>query len=93
MKPTKKKIKNATISAKTIVGPTGVPAIIEAMMPMAVHTTEIIAEQMVTDLKDLNIRILLKAGKIINAEINNEPTKFIAKTMIMAVTTDRKSVV
>ena len=52
MKPTKKKIKNVTISAKTIVGPTGVPAIIEAMMPMAVHTTEIMAEQMVTDLKD-----------------------------------------
>ena len=75
------------MSARTIVGPTGVPAIIEANIPVAVQLTDKIAEQIVTDLNDLKIRIALKAGKIINAEIRSEPTRFIAKTMIIAVTT------
>ena len=77
----------AIISAKTIVGPTGVLAIIEAKIPIAVQETDNRAEQIVTDLNDLKMRIALNAGKIISAEINNEPTKFIAKTMMTAVTT------
>ena len=75
------------MSANTIVGPTGVPAIIEARIPSAVQDTDKIAEHIVTDLNDLKMRIALKAGKIINAEINKEPTRFIAKTMMTAVTT------
>lgn len=75
------------MSAKTIVGPTGVPAIMEAKMPMAVHETDKIAEHIVTDLNDLKMRIALKAGKIIKADMSNEPTRFIAKTMMTAVTT------
>ena len=75
------------MSAKTIVGPTGVPAYIEARIPMAVQETDNIAEQIVTDLNDLKMRIALKAGKIIKAEISNEPTRFIANTMMTAVTT------
>ena len=75
------------MSAKTIVGPTGVPAIMEAKIPTAVQETDKIAEQIVTDLNDLKMRIALKAGKIINAEISNEPTKFIARTIMTAVTT------
>ena len=85
--PTRKKMPKAIISAKTIVGPTGVLAIIEAKIPIAVQETDNRAEQIVTDLNDLKMRIALNAGKIISAEINNEPTKFIAKTMMTAVTT------
>ena len=87
MNPTNKKIKNTAISATTMVGPTGVPAKMETSIPVAVQTTETIAELMVTDLNDLKTRILLNAGKIINAEISKEPTRFIAKTMMTAVTT------
>ena len=75
------------ISAHTIVGPTGVSNKIDAMMPIAVQSTDMTAEQIVTDLNDLNILIALKAGKIIKAEMSNEPTRFIAKTMIIAVIT------
>ena len=87
IKPIAKKTMKAMMSAKTMVGPTGVPAIMEAKIPTAVQTTDKIAEQIVTDLNDLKILIALSAGKIINAEINNEPTKFIAKTIMTAVTT------
>ena len=87
IRPTAKNIKKVRISATTIVGPTGVPKIIDAMIPLAVQTTEIIAELIVTDLNDLKTLILLKAGKIIKAEMSKEPTRFIAKTMMIAVTT------
>ena len=69
-----------------MVGPTGVPEAKESNNPVVAQVTEIIAELIVTDLKLLKTRIALKAGKMINAEINNEPTKFIAKTMMIAVT-------
>ena len=85
MNPAPKKAKNTIMSAATIVGPTGVPATIEVNNPVVAQNTEIIAELIVTDLNDLNILIALKAGKIINAEIKRDPTKFIAKTIITAV--------
>ena len=58
----------------------------EVNKPVAAHTTEIIAELIVTDLKLLNTRIALNAGNMIKAEINNDPTRFIAKTIMTAVT-------
>ncbi len=73
------------ISTPTIVGPTGVPAAMEINKPEAAAKTEIIAELIVTDLKLLKTRIALSAGKIIKADINNEPTRFIAKTIMTAV--------
>ena len=87
MNPIRKKIKNTTISTATIVGPTGVPATMDINKPEAAQNTEIIAELMVTDLKLLNTRIALNAGKMIKADINNEPTRFIARTIMIAVTT------
>lgn len=54
---------------------------------LTVQSKEIQAAQMVTDLNVLNKRIALKAGKIMRAETNKEPTSFIAKTMITAVMT------
>ena len=59
----------------------------ETIMPIPAQNTEIIAEQMTTLRKLLKILIADNAGKIINAEINKEPTKFIANTMTNAVIT------
>ena len=78
---------NATISVTTIVDPTGVPARIDNNNPKTAHTTDNTTEQIVTDKNDLNIRIADNAGKIINAEISSDPTRFIASTMITAVIT------
>ena len=67
--------------------PTGVPASIEIMMPEKAHTTENIAEKTVTLLNVLNILMDESAGKITSAEIRSDPTRFIASTMITAMTT------
>ena len=65
--------------------PIGVPAIIEMSIPRTAHKTDIIAEPITTALKLLKSRIVDKAGKIISADVSNEPTKFIAKTIITAM--------
>ena len=76
---------NAIISAATIVLPTGVPVRIETRSPAIEQTTEITAEQIVTERKLLKILIALRAGKITSAEIKSEPTRFIASTIIIAI--------
>lgn len=58
------------------------------MMPTPAHRTAITAEQIITPRKLLNSLIAASAGKIIRAEISIEPTRFIARTMISAVTTE-----
>nr|WP_288679947.1 hypothetical protein [uncultured Brachyspira sp.] len=63
------------------------PARIEIKIPITEQITDIIAEQIVTERKLLNICIDDKAGNIIKAEINNEPTRFIANTMTTAIIT------
>ena len=73
------------ISAATIVLPTGVPARIAIKRPATAQTTEITAEQIVTERKLLKRRIAEMAGKITRAEIKREPTRFIASTMIVAM--------
>ena len=73
------------MSAATIVLPTGVLARIEITRPATAHKTEIIAEQIVTDLKLLKMRIAERAGKITSAEMSREPTRFIASTIITAI--------
>ena len=83
--PINVKIPKATISAITIVAPTGVFARIEIKIPSAAQHTERNAEQIVTDLKLLNTRIADRAGKITSAEISSEPTRFIAITIITAI--------
>ena len=81
----REQIRNATISTATIVEPTGGPNKIAIKSPNVAHTTDNTTEQMVTDKKLLKIRIADNAGKITNAEINKEPTRFIANTMIIAI--------
>lgn len=76
---------NAPISTATMVEPTGVEYIIEIRMPSSAQNTDNIAEQIVTDLKLLNILIAESAGKIISADIKREPTRFIASTIMTAI--------
>ena len=85
--PTTKQMINTTISIATIVAPTGVPAIMEINIPITAHSVEIIAEEIVTSLKLLKILIALMAGNIMSAEIKREPTRFIARTITIAMTT------
>ena len=81
------KTKNTKISAETIVEPTGVDIRIDANIPTAAQMTDIIAEQIITPRKLLNTLIAESDGKIIRADMSSEPTKFIASTIISAVTT------
>ena len=85
--PITKQIRKAIMSATTIVGPTGVEKSIAHKIPDIAHTHEITAEQMTTPLKERTTRIAESAGNISNAEMRSEPTKFIARTMIIAVIT------
>ena len=80
-------MKNTHISAETMVEPTGVPASMETIIPVAAQMREIITEQIITLLKLLKTLIAERAGKMISAEISSEPTKFIAITIMTAITT------
>ena len=75
------------ISQTTIVGPTGVEKIIAVKIPIIAQTTEITVEVITTRLKVRQTRIDDRAGKITSAEIRSEPTRFIASTIMIAVTT------
>ena len=77
---------NARTSAATIVGPTGVENAMDASMPPAAQTTEMTAATTVTPLKLRHTLIADSAGKIISADIRSEPTRFIASTIITAMT-------
>ena len=77
------------MSAITIVGPTGVLHIIATKIPVTALKTEMTQAKMVTFLKLLHTSIDETAGKIINAEIKRVPTRFIASTIITAITLAR----
>ncbi len=77
------------MSIITIVDPTGVPANIEAKIPVTAPNTEITQEKIITFLKLLKSIIEEIAGNIIRAEIKRDPTRFIASTIITAITVAR----
>ena len=85
--PITKQTKKASISQTTIVGPTGVEKMIAEMIPNIAQATDITVERMTTRLKVRQTRIDESAGNITSAEIRSEPTRFIARTIIIAVTT------
>ena len=58
----------------------------EISRPASAQHTESTAEQIVTERKLLKSRMADMAGKIIRAEISRDPTRFIASTMITAIT-------
>ena len=77
------------ISTITIVGPTGVLHIIAAKSPVIALKTEITHANMVTFLKPLQPSIDETAGKIIKTKKKRVPTRFIASTIITAITLAR----
>ena len=74
-----------TMSHATIVDPTGVPDRMEMIIPISVQRTDRIAEQIVTLLKLLNTLIEDIAGKMTSADMRSDPTRFIARTIIVAM--------
>ena len=70
-----------------MVEPTGVPSRIARRSPIDAQKSDIITEQTITLLKLLNTLIAESAGNIISADIRSEPTKFMANTMMTAITT------
>lgn len=69
----------------TIVEPTGDPRRIDVVSPIKAHITEIIADPIVTDLKVLKILIEEITGKTMSADTRSDPTRFIARTITIAV--------
>ena len=69
-----------------IVGPTGVEASMQMIVPTRAQEQEMEAEQIITLLKLLNIRMAERAGKVIKAEMRSAPTIFMAITIITPVT-------
>ena len=88
MKEIRENIKKAAMSDITMVAPTGVPQMIEKIMPKRAQTTDTQTEQTVTERKLRNSFIAQSAGKIIRAETRSDPTRFIARTMMTAVITE-----
>ena len=70
-----------------MVEPTGVSKRIDERMPNIAQKTDIKAEKRMTDLKFLKSRMDERAGKMIRAEIKREPTRFMARTITMAIIT------
>ena len=70
-----------------MVEPTGVSKRIDERMPNIAQKTDITAEKKMTDLKFLKSRMDERAGKMIRAEIKREPTRFMARTITMAIIT------
>ena len=70
-----------------MVEPTGVSKRIDERMPNIAQKTDITAEKRMTDLKCLKSRMDESAGKMIRAEIKREPTRFMARTITMAIIT------
>ena len=70
-----------------MVEPTGVSKRIDERMPNIAQKTDITAEKRMTDLKFLKSRMDERAGKMIRAEIKREPTRFMARTITMAIIT------
>ena len=63
---------------------------LETSIPLKAQKTETAAEQTITFLKLLNTRMADIVGKIINAEISNEPTSFMARTITTAITVAKR---
>ena len=73
--PASENAANTTMSAATIVEPTGVPYMTEARIPSTEQSTEITAALAMTARKLLNTRIAERAGKMMSAEMSSAPTR------------------
>ena len=70
-----------------MVEPTGVSKRIDERMPNIAQNTDTTAEKRMTDLTFLKSFMDERAGKMIRAEIKREPTRFMARTITMAIIT------
>lgn len=68
-----------------MVEPTGVEKAIDNIIPDKAANTDIILDNITTILKLFTNLIVESAGNITKADINKEPTKFIPKTIIIAI--------
>ena len=80
------KIPKMTMCTTTTVAPVGVLYKRDKRSPTSEPTTESTAEQIITDLKLRNRRMAESAGKMINAEMSNAPTNFMASTITTPLT-------
>jgi hypothetical protein len=62
----------------------------ENIIPTVAQNTDKTAEKTVTDLKLLKMLIEESVGNTISADTSSEPTRFIANTIITAITIARK---
>ena len=70
-----------------MVAPTGVPHMIDPVMPSTAQTTDSAAEHMVTRRKSSQILMADKAGNMTRADTSRDPTRFMARTMMTAMIT------
>ena len=83
----KLKIRKAARLTATIPAPAGIDHRQDAMIPVAKHTTETIAEEITTALNRENTRMEVNAGKMIRLEISIVPIIRIPTTIVTAVST------
>ena len=67
-----------------MLAPVGVLNITDKIIPMKKFNTEIMTDDIITDLKVLQTLIAVSAGNIIRAEISIEPIIFIPITITIA---------
>lgn len=79
--PTTVKAPNAAASKRTMVAPTGVEKTMDINMPARAHTTDTMAEQMVTPLNVRHTRMAESAGKTTSADKSKAPTRLIPITI------------
>ncbi len=73
------------MSMATIVAPTGVDARIDIKRPDMAQKTERQVDSITTPLKLCITLMAESAGKITKADIKSEPTRFMPKTIIIAI--------
>ena len=76
---------NTDTFTNTTLAPGGAEQIKDITIPKRKHTTDMMAEDTVTALKLLNIRIDERAGNIIRADMSRVPISLIPKTTVTAV--------
>lgn len=57
----------------------------DVIIPVITHTTPTVADDIITFLNDLHIRIDVSGGKIIRLDTKREPTSLIPITIVTAV--------
>ena len=84
--PVNAQIINVPAFTATIVDPTGVFASIDINIPVSAHITDKTAEHTVTALKFPKSLMDDNAGNMTRADMSSDPTRFMARTIMTAMT-------